>query len=350
MRTSTVPLNATDDMLTRYVEMFHDTLREVSARFFSGEQSKQLLHNSLLPAQITCYVSTQFGVGFEYLATPETKIEIAHGSARVEDLFVQAPTRLRNIGPMFNISTPGVQIGRLSLADGFPFRLTTEEANVIFWDVLFASDTLNWKRSVQYAEIYGDRRALRWTIEGAQNRAKDEVLAALVLAQRAERIKKPLNEYLSAFKEKTVLVLGSYDPEGEKRLEAIAAALKDIGYEPMLVRDIPDFEHYDLSQKVVAIGAVARFIVVDDSSPSGHLAELELCRLNRWGMVILRAHGTGSSWMTAGASLSSNVIHETSYDPENTRPTLEEAAKWAEDRLGGLKEQLGGLYPWRMKS
>lgn len=343
-------MNATEDIVRRYAEVLHGTLRDVSERFFSAEQSKRLLHNSLLPAKITCYVSSQFGIGFEYLAAPETKIETVRGSARVEDLFVQAPQRLRDVGPMFNIGGSNIGIGHLTLADGFPFRLSGEEANVTFWDVRFACEALGWKRDVQYAEIYGDRRASRWSIEAAQNRAKDEVLAALFLAQRAEKVKKKLEEYVSSFKEKIVLVLGSYDSAGEKRLRSIAAALEDIGYEPVLAKDIPDFEHYDLSQKIVAIGVVSRFIVVDDSSPSGHLAELELCRSNRWVTAILRAHGEGSSWMTAGASVSSNVILETSYNPVNPKPTIEEVAKWAEKRLAELKERLSDLYPWRLES
>jgi hypothetical protein len=80
-----------------------------------------------------------------------------------------------------------------------------------------------------------------------------------------------------------------------------------IGYKPLLIKDIPDFEHYGLQQKLVAIAGMSRFIVIDDSNPSGHLIELEICRLNRWVTIVLRVHGCPSSWMTAGISLSSTV-------------------------------------------
>ncbi len=344
-------MNATDDTVRRYVETLHATVQEVSGRFFSPEQSKQLVHNSLLPAKITCYVSTQFGVGFEYSRAPETKIATVLGSARVEDLFVQAPKRLRDVGPMVSIGGSNTGIERLTLAGKFPFRLSREEASVNIAEVRFASEALGWKRDVEYAEIYGDRRASRWSIEAAESRAKDEVLAALFLAQHAEKTKRKLDEYVSSFRQKTVLVLGAYDAaDGEKRLRLISAYLEEIGYEPVLIKDIPDFEYYDLSQKVVAIGAVSRFIVVDDSSPSGHLTELELCRSNRWVTIILRAGGRASSWMTAGASISSNVILEADYDPLNPKPAIEEATKWAEKRLAEVKEKLSTLYPWRLKS
>jgi hypothetical protein len=48
----------------------------------------------------------------------------------------------------------------------------------------------------------------------------------------------------------------------------MAAALEELGYEPLLVKDVPDalgFEHYDLLQKAVLIGSVSRFTVIDDT-------------------------------------------------------------------------------------
>ncbi len=342
-------MNATENTVTRYVETLHASLLQLSGRFFSPEQSKQLLHNSLLPAKIVCYISTQFGIGFEYSAASETKVETVRGSARVEDLFVQAPKQL-GVGPLFLINASDITIGKLTLAGKFPFRLGDNEASVKFWDVRFADDSLSWKRDVEYAEIYADRQASRWTVEAAESRAKDEVLAALFVAQRAEKAKKSLHEYVSSVHEKTVLVLGAYDQDGQKRLGLITNALQELGYDPVLIKDIPDFEHYDLTQKVIAVGAMSRFIVVDDSSASGHLSELEACRSNRWVMVIMRADGKGSSWMTAGAAISSNVILEASYDSSNPKPAMVEATKWAEQCLRDVKQKLNSLYPWRLKS
>ncbi len=341
-------MNATNEAVTRYVETLHATLYEVSKHFFSPEQCKKLIHNSLLPARITCYISTQFGVGFEYSAAPETKIRTVSGSARVEDLFVQAPRRLRNVGPMVQIDASDVSFEEATLTGAFPFRLGYEQASVTFWKVRFAEFALGWKREVEYAEIYGDRRASRWSIEAAQSRAKDEVLAALLVVSRAEKAKKNLHEYVSSSREKTVLVLGAYDADGEKRLRLITVALKELGYEPVLIKDIPDFETYDLSQKVVAIGVMSRFIVIDDTSASGHLTEFELCRSNRWVTVIMRADGKGSSWMTAGASISSKVILEASYDSANPKPAIAEVTKWAEKCLKDLGKEYSRVYPWKV--
>lgn len=341
--------NATEDIVTRYVEEFHKTLADLSSRFFSAEQSKQLLHNSLLPATITCYVSTQFGIGFEYSPAADTKIVATSGSARVEDLFVRAPPHLRRIATFFSLASPNNAISRINIEGAFPFRLSREDASINFSDVRFSYAPLHWQRDVVYAEIYGDRRASRWSIEAAQNRAKDEVLSALLVARRAQSVNKTPDEYISSLREKIVLVLGAYDSAGEERLLSIKACLKELGYDPILMKDIPDFEHYDLSQKFVAISALSRFVIFDDSIASGHLNEFELCRMNRWVTVLLRAGGIGSSWMTAAASATSNVILEAAYNPENPRPAVEEATRWAEDRLLNLKKTYNTTYPWRKR-
>lgn len=343
-------MHITEEGIRAYIEKFHQTLEAISGRFFDPVQAKEILHNSLLPAKIICYVSTQFGVACEYIKAPTTTIQTVRGSGRVEDLIVQAPNRLRSAGPMFKIGGSNIEIASLTLADGFPFRLSNEMANVTFQDVRFSCDALGWVRDLEYAEIYGDRRLERWTVAQAENRAKDEVLAALFLAQQANTKNLSIHEYVSSFREKTVLVLGSYDDAGEQRLTAISNSLQNIGYEPLFIKDVPDFEHYDLPQKVTAIGALSRFVVIDDSAPSGHLNEVEICRYNRWVTILLRGSGRGASWMTAGASYTSNVILEKEYDPNEPHAAVSESAEWAEERLSEMKTKLNLLYPWRTEN
>ena len=339
-----------EDGLRAYIKRFHETLDRVSERFFRYDQAKNLLHRSLLPAKVICYVSTQFGVAFEYSRAATTTIETLRGSARIEDLVVKAPKKLRGIGPILNIGGSNIMVAGLTLADRFPFRLSDEQANVTFREVRFSYDALRWVRDVEYAEIYGDRRTERWTIAEAESRAKDEVLSALFLVEQANAKKINLHEYISSFRDKTVLVLGSYNDAGRQRLTAIAHILEDLGYEPLLIEDVPDFEHYDLPQKVTAIGAISRFVIIDDSEPSGHLVEVEICRHNRWVTVLLRTGGHGASWMTAGASYFSNVILEKEYEQENPRPAVSESVQWAEARLDEMKVKLNRLYPWRTES
>jgi len=340
-------VNVTETGIKKYIEAFNEALEKESNRFFTEEEANQLLHKSLLPAKIICYVSTQYGVGIEYIKSDTNTIETVRGSARIEDLFVQAPKKMKKIGPMFNIAASGAGFSGLTLAGGFPFRLTTSDSSVTFQDVRFSSDSPKWERNIDYAEIYSERNEVKWSVEAAQNKAKDEVLSALFLKQKAKNQKQTLHDYISNFHEKSVLLLGSYDTEGEKRLEAISKVIVDLGYEPILIKDIPDFEHYDIPQKVTAIGAICRVILIDDSSPSGHLSEVEICRNNRWVTVLLRQDGKGASWMTAGASITSSVILEKEYDYNKPELAVEEAMTWAENKIKDLKITLNSMYPWR---
>jgi len=341
-------LNVTADELQAYIKSFHQCLESVADQFLPQEHRKELFHTALLPARITGYVSTQLGVAIEYERAAETSIQVVTGSARIEDLFVQAPARARTIGPLFNIAARGCGFAKLTLAGAFPFRLTAANASVSFEDVAFEIGP--WRREVQFAEVFASRNAADWSQGKAESRAKDEVLAALVQLTRAHEKQTSIADYIDQFKNKTVLVLGDYDNNGLSRLTNISAALTSRGYEPLLIKDIPDHPHHDIPQKVVAIGAISRFVVVDDSSKSGHLLEVQLCKQNSWVTVLLRAGGVGGSWMTAGAAHASNVILELAYDPSSPDQAVAEAVQWAETKLKEVERKFESTYPWRARS
>lgn len=325
---------------------------ETANRFLAVENQDQLLHTARLPARIIGYVSTQFGVGIEYCPASRTTIEIVRGSARVEDLFVQSPPRLRKSGPMINVQEGSGEflnaggVFRLTLEGGFPFRLLGSNSTFRVGEVAFKIGT--WTRYVEYAEMFGNRTASFWTAEQAVARAKDEVLAALAQTKRASERQLPLLDYIAKFKERTVLILGDYDEPGLERLSRIATLIADCGYDPILIKDLPDQPVQDLAQKVATIGFLSRFVLVDDSTKSGHLMEVQICKSHDWITVLLRKDGIGASWMTAGASIASNVILEQAYDPNAPEAAVAASVQWAEQKIAELERKFNATYPWRM--
>jgi hypothetical protein len=249
---------------------------------------------------------------------------------------------------MFQIGGKGTGFSSLTLSGGFPFRLIAPDASVSFEDVGF--ELPEWNRTVRHAEIFSDRSSENWNTGRAEARAKDEVLAAMVRIERAKSKKISIDEYIATFKDKTILLLGDYEPAGLMRLQSISREFEALGYEVILVKDIPDHPHQDISQKVIAIGSVSRFVVVDDSSKSGHLLEIQLCKQSSWITILLRANGHGGSWMTAGASFASNVILEQAYVPTMPRQAVIESASWAENKITELQSNLKKTYPWRSAS
>ena len=346
-------MNVTEDALRAYIDLFHSTLEETAQQFLAEDTRAQLLHASLLPARIVGYVSTQFGAGIEYCPADRTEIDIVRGSARVEDLFVQAPQRARDLGPMFRVQEGSGEflnaggVFRLTLEGGFPFRLAGANSAFRFGEVAFRIG--GWQRHVEYAEIFGNRTAAFWSTEQAIARAKDEVLAAMAQAKRAATRELPLPEYITKFQERTVLLLGDYDEQGLRRLRRIADLLAERGYDPILIKDIPDQPVQDIAQKVATIGFLSRFVFVDDSTKSGHLMEVQLCKSHSWITVLLRQDGIGGSWMTAGASIASNVILEQAYDSESPDSAIADSIEWAERKIAELERGFNATYPWRMR-
>ncbi len=238
--------NVTDEDLRSYLESFHSTLKSTADQFLRPEYHKRLLHLSYLPATIKGYVSTQFGVAIEYSPSDSTSIEVVLGSQRVEDLLFQAPKKVRDIGPQFSVSGSRCSFTNLHLEGAFPFRLTREAASISLFNMSF--QVRSWKRIIQYAQLFGYRKAEEWSVTQAATRAKDEVLAALVEVHQADNDGISLDQYIASQKARTVLLLGDYSPEGLVRLDAIAEGLDDLGYKPILIKDIPDHPHQDISQ------------------------------------------------------------------------------------------------------
>jgi hypothetical protein len=150
------------------------------------------------------------------------------------------------------------------------------------------------------------------------------LLAALSEIKYSESKNISVSQFIADHKSKTVLLLGAYDNEGLERLRRISSSLGELGYEPLLIKDVPDFPTYNLSQKVETIGAIARFVVIDDTEPSGHIAEVEICKRHDWVTILLRAEGRGASWMTAAGPVTSRVIFEKTYTPSKPTPAITE--------------------------
>jgi hypothetical protein len=340
-------MNVNKDDFLRYLDLFHSVLDIAARQDLPSDILKKLRYLSYYPCKVIGYISTQFGIGFEYLQSPLFDIEIITGSSRVEDLFLHAPKNLRKTPPL--IMTAGlVNLFNCTIEGAFPFRLSGDNSKVIMGGVVFRADP--WIKCVLYAELHGNRKLDNWSPDKAVARAKNVVLSALVDLSQASLKKVSIDQYIDQYKERTVLLLGDYGIEGLKRLHLIKNILIKYNYEPILSKDIPDHPYHDLSQKIIAIGAISRFIVIDDSSKSGHIMELNICKNNDWITIILRTHESSASWMTASASHYSNVIIEKSYDPHSADESIKECIDWAEDKLLEFEEKLKNIYPWRKET
>jgi len=156
-----------------------------------------------------------------------------------------------------------------------------------------------------------------------------------------------LLEIIPKIKQNTVLILGQDTTEIE-RLRKIKDILKNSGYESLIVKEITDIEIQSTEEKVNMLASLSRFILCDNTFPSGHIDELKICAMNRFTTAIIQEEGKGATWMQADYDVDYNYIKTFTYkDFSNIKNAVDKAIKWAENRIQIRKTYFNNLYKWR---
>jgi hypothetical protein len=352
--------------LQDYIETFHRVLSDQSEKHLPIEYQTFLLHNAATPGAVRASISRQGAVSIDYLPNYSlnqsvVSVAVDETATRIEEvLFSGAPEEFLRAEPVMRARDEGktLQPGEnwnywfigLHFIGG-AFRIPHHgPAHLRFQQCLFslvdpADDKLDWWYGTSLLEVYGDASTATWSTERARLHATEEVLAGLSRVQRAEKERLRLPEYFRIAGQETVLLLGSYTPEGERRLRALAEHIPQ-PYRAVLIQDIPDLPGKSLTQKVVTVASLSAFVFVDDTEASGHLMEFRVCKENDWITVVLRPEGKGSSWMTAGASVTSRVIKEMAYTTGQIEFAAQPALAWAVQTARKVRKSYENIYPW----
>jgi hypothetical protein len=93
-------------------------------------------------------------------------------------------------------------------------------------------------------------------------------------------------------------VLGKDTGAGMKRLRLIAGALEELGYYPVIIKDQPDKLGESVIQKVMRYALSSRFVLVENTEPSGHLYEIpHVGKAAECVVGFLQEKGKGATWM-----------------------------------------------------
>ena len=341
---TTAPEVVTVHQFRRYLRLFHDTLLETADRHVDPVHHKKLWYLGLLPARITGVVSRMFGVAFDYAPEAKEGLVVHQADERIERAVVTAPPELWHTNPAIRVEGAGCRYSYIHFVDGFPFRLVARDAQVAFHQCLFSA--WGWTQAVYYLEVNGNNSAENWTDAKAVERAKELVLYAVADSHQSSQRALSIDAYIATWKQKRVLLLGAFTKGGRERLRKLKEAVALLGYEPTLVEDIPDGPSMDVRQKVAVLGTMSRFVLVDDSEPSGHIAELLMAHHNDWITVVLRSSERPSTYMTAGLSNTSKVVYEIQFDPDSPVDALHSAFAWAEQVAAELQRNNRKTFPW----
>lgn len=159
---------------------------------------------------------------------------------------------------------------------------------------------------------------------------------------------KDLEKILISAKETGVLILGQ-DTTEMYRLERIEECLNSLGYHGIIIKKtVFEVIPQTLEEKVSTFANIAKFIIIENSIPSGHLIELKICEQGKWTTAILQEKGKSSSYLTAHIDFQANFIEKFDYSTVDTIcDTVKEAANWAEKYNQKKIIHLNNIYPWR---
>jgi hypothetical protein len=156
------------------------------------------------------------------------------------------------------------------------------------------------------------------------------------------------NHFVRALKEEGVLILGEDHGAGLALLERIGELLMRLhGKAPLLLKEQEDRDDLGLVAKLLINSAAARWVLVENSSPSGHLYELPFVDMVGVVVVVLQQEGRGASFMPDEAILKNAQWRRFTYPPDRLEDALGEAVRWAESTIASVRASHQRARPWQ---
>ena len=145
----------------------------------------------------------------------------------------------------------------------------------------------------------------------------------------------------------SVLVLGKDTGASLDTLRRIASKLEELGYYTYIVKDQPDKLGEGVIQKVMRFALICKFVVVENTEPSGHLYEIpHVAKSAECVTAFLHEKGKGATWMFEDAYAKHPHWKKFQYELDHLEATVDEAVAWAEGNVEkfGLYQQ--NVLPW----
>jgi hypothetical protein len=162
----------------------------------------------------------------------------------------------------------------------------------------------------------------------------------------------------SLFDPKRILVIGQDSIKTSMaKLRRIAAVVQSLGYEPLLLKDVPDHPSLTIERKFLSVASHSFLVLAEDTEPSGHLDETKVCEMNGIVTAFVRESGHGSTWMQAHFPLLHRFMALFCYKAPRSRPdtvcprvypklgtAVRASVKWAESYYSWLRPRLQQSY------
>jgi len=148
----------------------------------------------------------------------------------------------------------------------------------------------------------------------------------------------------------SVLVLGKDTGAALARLKTISTRLQELGYHTYIIKEQPDRIGESVIQKVLRFALSSKFVVIENSSASGHLYEMaHVAKSAECVTAFLQEDGKGATWMFEDAYGKHQHWRKFGYNRSGLRTAVGSAARWAERFVRDYGTYQKSVLPWLKK-
>jgi hypothetical protein len=147
----------------------------------------------------------------------------------------------------------------------------------------------------------------------------------------------------------SVLLLGKDTGSSLKLLNEIKSILEnEYGYYVYLIKEQADKLGESIIQKVLRYALSSKFVIVENTSPSGHLYEIpHITKMAECITAILQEQGKGATWMFEDSYAKNRHWSKFIYEPKELSKSIKDATKWAEKTFSDFAKHQKETLPWR---
>jgi hypothetical protein len=145
----------------------------------------------------------------------------------------------------------------------------------------------------------------------------------------------------------SVLILGKDTGEGLVLLKRIQTHLDNLGFYTYIIKEQPDIIGESVMQKVLRFSLSSRFVIIENSEPTGHLYEFpHITKVAELTSAILQRQGEGSTWMFEDLYHRLNNIKKFEYTDANLEVQIDAAISWAYSYIKSFGDFQKQKLPW----
>jgi len=148
----------------------------------------------------------------------------------------------------------------------------------------------------------------------------------------------------------SVLILGKDTGEGLELLKRIQTHLDNLGFYTYIIKEQPDIIGESVMQKVLRFGLSSRFVIIENSEPTGHLYEFpHITKFAELTSIVLQRQGEGSTWMFEDLYHKINNIKKFEYTNDTLEEQINIGIAWAREYAKSFGDYQKQKLPWFKK-